>query len=88
MFLQVEGAWNEDGKGVSIWDVFTADPTNGNILNGDNGQVACDSYHKYREDVQLLRNMNVNAYRFSIAWTRFLYFSRQMHFCMVWLCYA
>ena len=69
---QIEGAWNEDGKGVSIWDVFTADPTNGNIRNGDNGQVACDSYHKYKEDVQLLKNMSVNAYRFSIAWTRII----------------
>ena len=69
---QVEGAWNEDGKGVSIWDVFTADTTNGNILNGDTGQVACDSYHKYKEDVQLLKNMSVNAYRFSIAWTRII----------------
>ena len=54
----------------SIWDVFTADPNH--ILNGDNGQVACDSYHKYKEDVQLLKNMSVNAYRFSIAWTRII----------------
>jgi len=69
---QVEGAWNEDGKGQSIWDVFSNDPTNGNIVNGDNGRVACDSYHKYKEDVQLLKNMGVNSYRFSIAWTRIL----------------
>ena len=52
--------------------MFTADPNNGNIHNGDNGQIACDSYHKYKEDVQLLKNMSVNSYRFSIAWTRIL----------------
>ena len=69
---QIEGGWNEDGKGLSIWDVFSADPTNGNILNGDNGKIACDSYHKYKEDVQLLKNMSVNAYRFSISWPRIL----------------
>ena len=71
-FYQVEGAWNEDGKGPSIWDVFTADPNSGNVINGENGQVACDSYHKYKEDVQLLKNMSANSYRFSIAWTRIL----------------
>ena len=70
--FQIEGAWNEDGKGQSIWDVFTADPNNGNIDNGDNGKVACDSYHKYKEDVQLLKNMGATSYRFSIAWTRIL----------------
>merc|ERR1712223_171606 len=69
---QIEGAWNEDGKGPSIWDVFTADPNNGNIDNGDNGKVACDSYHKYKEDVQLLKNMGATSYRFSIAWSRIL----------------
>ena len=53
-------------------DVYTADPESGNIMNGDNGQVACDSYHKYKEDVQLLKNMGASAYRFSIAWTRIL----------------
>ena len=53
-------------------DVFTADPESGNVVNGDNGQVACDSYHKYKEDVQLLKNMGASAYRFSIAWTRIL----------------
>ena len=55
-----------------LQDVFTADPESGNILNGDNGQVACDSYHKYKEDIQLLKNMGASAYRFSIAWTRIL----------------
>src|SRR5690242_5511812 len=65
---QVEGAWNEDGKGESIWDRFTLVP--GKILNGDTGRVACDSYHKYLEDVALLKAMNLKSYRFSTAWTR------------------
>ena len=52
--------------------MFTADPNSGNVINGENGQVACDSYHKYKEDVQLLKNMSANSYRFSIAWTRIL----------------
>ena len=56
---QVEGAWNEDGKGQSIWDVFSNDPTNGNIVNGDNGRVACDSYHKYKDDVQVFSKKNL-----------------------------
>ncbi|KAG5876433.1 hypothetical protein JTB14_008426 [Gonioctena quinquepunctata] len=68
---QIEGAWNEDGKGVNIWDHITH--TNPNYtLNGDNGDITCDSYHKYKEDVSLLKAMNVSHYRFSIAWTRIL----------------
>jgi beta-glucosidase len=65
---QVEGAWNEDGKGESIWDRFSH--TAGNIKNGANGDVACDSYHRYREDIALLKQLNLKSYRFSIAWTR------------------
>ncbi len=65
---QVEGAYNEDGKGESIWDRFTLAP--GKIKNGDTGQVACDSYHRYAEDVALLKSLNLKSYRFSIAWTR------------------
>jgi len=67
---QIEGAWNEDGKGESIWDVFCREP--GKIKDGSSGDVACDSYHKYKEDVQLMKNMNMSSYRFSVAWTRIL----------------
>ena len=67
---QIEGAWNEDGKGESVWDRFTH--TGGKILNGDTGNVACDSYHRYRDDVALLRQMNLSSYRFSISWPRLL----------------
>jgi len=66
---QIEGAWNEDGKGPSIWDTFAHTP--GNISNGDTGDVANDHYHRYREDVALMKNeLGANSYRFSIAWPR------------------
>jgi beta-glucosidase len=65
---QIEGAWQEDGKGESIWDRFAHTP--GRIKNGDTGDLACDSYHRWREDVALLREMNLTSYRFSIAWPR------------------
>lgn len=65
---QIEGAWNEDGKGESVWDRFAHTP--GKIKNGDTGDVACDSYHRWREDIALMRAMNLNSYRFSIAWPR------------------
>lgn len=65
---QVEGAWNEDGKGESIWDRFSHTP--GHIKNGATGDIACDSYHRYADDISLLKRLNLKTYRFSIAWTR------------------
>src|SRR5579863_7182019 len=65
---QIEGAWKEDGKGESIWDRFAH--TQGRIKNGDTGDIACDSYHRWREDIALMRAMNLNSYRFSISWPR------------------
>ncbi|HKA69822.1 MAG TPA: GH1 family beta-glucosidase [Actinomycetes bacterium] len=65
---QIEGAWNEDGKGPSIWDTYTHTP--GKITNDDNGDVANDHYHRYEEDVALMKSIGATAYRFSIAWPR------------------
>jgi beta-glucosidase len=65
---QIEGAASEDGRGPSIWDTFSH--THGKTQRGDTGDVACDHYHRYREDVNLIANLGVDAYRFSIAWPR------------------
>ncbi|HET8843123.1 MAG TPA: GH1 family beta-glucosidase [Ktedonobacteraceae bacterium] len=65
---QVEGAAFEDGKGESIWDRFCSLP--GTILNGDTGLVACDHYHRYRDDIALMKDLGLKAYVFSIAWPR------------------
>jgi beta-glucosidase len=65
---QIEGAWDEDGKGPSIWDTYAHTP--GTILDGSTGDVANDHYHRYQEDVALMRAVGANAYRFSIAWPR------------------
>jgi beta-glucosidase len=67
---QIEGAWNEDGKGESIWDRFSHTP--GKIANGDTGDVACDHYHRWQEDIRLMQAIGLNAYRFSLAWPRIL----------------
>ena len=67
---QVEGATREDGRGESIWDRFCATP--GAIANGDTGDVACDAYHRFVEDVRLAAAMGLTAYRFSVAWPRVL----------------
>ncbi len=65
---QVEGAVHEDGRGESIWDRFSHTP--GRVANGDTGDIACDHYHRYREDVALMAELGLDAYRFSVAWPR------------------
>ena len=65
---QIEGAVTEDGRGPSIWDTFSATP--GKVDNGDTGEVAADHYHRYGDDVALMADLGLGAYRFSIAWPR------------------
>jgi beta-glucosidase len=65
---QVEGAFNEDGRGESIWDRYCRIP--GLVANGDTGDTACDHYHRYKEDIELMKRLNLRGYRFSIAWPR------------------
>jgi beta-glucosidase len=65
---QIEGAVHEDGRGASIWDRFSHEP--GNVANGDNGDVATDHYHRWREDIATIADLGLRAYRFSIAWPR------------------
>lgn len=67
---QIEGAWNEDGKGKSIWDRFAHTP--GRVENGDTGDIACDHYHRWQSDIQWMREIGLKAYRFSIAWPRII----------------
>ncbi|MFI4998721.1 MAG: GH1 family beta-glucosidase [Reyranellales bacterium] len=67
---QIEGATQVDGRGPSIWDAYSREP--GHITGGDNGEVACDHYHRYAEDIALLQKIGVGAYRFSVAWPRVL----------------
>ena len=65
---QIEGAWNQDGKGVTNWDEFSKIP--GKTFEGTNGDVAIDHYNRYKEDVALMAEMGLESYRFSISWAR------------------
>jgi beta-glucosidase len=67
---QIEGGHDADGKGPSVWDAISRKP--GAVLNTDRGDVACDHYHRWREDVALMKDMGLKAYRFSISWSRVL----------------
>ena len=65
---QVEGAWNEDGKGLNIWDDFSHVP--GNVRHNETGDRACDHYHRFKDDIALMKQIGLKSYRFSISWTR------------------
>lgn len=65
---QIEGAYQADGKGLHIWDVFAHTP--GRVARGENGDLACDHYHRYPEDIALMAKMGLKAYRFSLSWAR------------------
>lgn len=67
---QVEGAYNEDGRGMSVWDAFSRFP--GKVYNGNSGDVACDHYHRYPEDVKIMKEIGLHAYRLSLSWPRIL----------------
>lgn len=65
---QIEGAWNVDGKGPSIWDTFTH--KKGKVKTGENGDVACDFYNRYKEDINIIKKLNMDVFRFSLSWSR------------------
>ena len=65
---QIEGAAAADGRGPSVWDTFSRTP--GKVRGGDTGDIACDAYHRYREDVALMASLGLDAYRFSVSWPR------------------
>src|SRR5487761_2044241 len=67
---QIEGAVSEDGRGPSIWDTFSHTP--GRTFGGQTGDVACDSYHRWESDLDLMASYGIDAYRFSIAWPRII----------------
>jgi beta-glucosidase len=67
--FQIDGATREDGRGASIWDTFCGA---GRVANRDTGDIACDHYHRYAEDISPMKALGVQAYRFSVAWSRLL----------------
>ena len=67
---QIEGAWLEGGKGLNIWDAYSHTP--GKITNGDTSAIACDHYHRYEEDIDLIADLGAGGYRFSISWARII----------------
>lgn len=67
---QIEGAAFEDGKGASVWDTFSH--TGSNVKNLDNGDIACDHYHRYKEDIALMKEIGLKSYRFSVSWSRIM----------------
>ena len=69
---QVEGGWDQGGKGLNNWDVWTQDSESDHVSDKSNGQIAADSYHKYKEDVRLVADMGVDVYRLSISWARII----------------
>ena len=73
---QIEGAYNVDGKGLSIWDEFTQ--KSGKIKDKTTGNIACDHYNRYREDVSIIKNLNFKNYRFSLSWSRILPFGTKL----------
>ncbi len=68
--FQIEGGWDEDGKGPSIWDTFGHTP--GKMFEDVPGDVACDSYHRYRDDIALMKRLGLDTYRLSLSWPRIL----------------
>ena len=65
---QIEGAFDEDGRGESIWDRYCSIP--GNISDASSGAIACDHYHLYEQDIELMKRLNLKSYRLSISWPR------------------
>ena len=90
---QIEGGWDADGKGKSVWDVFSN--IKGKIAAGQNGNIACDFYHRYTQDIAMMRQLNIPNYRFSISWSRIIpngtgivnpkgidFYNRVINFCL------
>lgn len=67
---QIEGAWNEDGRKPSVWDIFSHEP--GKVFGNHTGDVACDHYHRFKDDVRLMKELGIKGYRFSISWSRII----------------